>query len=211
MCMPANSCSFINSHRSAYKNSHAKGFTLVELIVGIVLFSIAMVTIVSVIMPQIKNGIDPIMQVRSVTLAQSLLSEISAKAFDEASLSNNGRVTCNHTTSCTSSAALGWDANESRQNFDDVDDYHGLALSGVAIANASEASVTALTEDLFLGFSAKISVVYDDNADGINDDDINNDGTLDSGTLVGNRKLISVVVTTPAGEQMVFATYRNNF
>jgi len=51
----------------------------------------------------------------------------------------------------------------------------------------------------------------DDNSDGINDDDLDQDGNLDSGVLVGNRKLIKVSVFTPDGAELPFASYRSNF
>lgn len=188
----------------------SKGFTLIELIIGIVLFSVAMVTIVSVIMPQSKQAIDPLWQVRAVTLAQSLLSEISSKAFDEASITSAGRQACNNTNSCTLSNAMGADTGESRNNYDDIDDYHGLNLTGLEISNTSQSSLSTQMSDLFLGFEARISVVYDDNTDGINDDDINNDGNLDSGSLTGNQKLITVTVITPGGEEIPFSAYRKN-
>jgi len=189
-------------------NTH--GFTLVELVIGIVLFSVAMVTIVSVIMPQTRQGIDPLWQVRGVTLAQSLLSEVSSKAFDEASITSSGRQACNNGTSCSTSSAMGSDGGETRKNYDDIDDYNGLILIGLEISNASDSNLSSAISDLFLGFEAQISVFYDDNADGINDDDINEDGTLDTGTLTGNQKLITVIVITPGGEEIPFAAYRKN-
>jgi hypothetical protein len=54
-------------------------------------------------------------------------------------------------------------------------------------------------------------VVYDNNADGINDDDLNQDGTLDSASLIGDRKLITIIVRTPANEDIVFAMFRDNY
>jgi len=58
------------SYRQGRAFQQSQGFTLVELIVGIVLFSVSLVTVVSVIMPQTRKAIDPIWQVRGVTLAQ---------------------------------------------------------------------------------------------------------------------------------------------
>lgn len=199
------------------KKHNSKGFTLVELVIGIVLFSVAMVTVVTVLMPQAKRGIDPLWQVRGVSLAQSLLTEISSKAFDEASITSGGLAPCNDgTTPCSNSGQMGPDqisvgVGESRENFDDIDDYHGLILSGVAIANASGTALTNDMIELFTGFEARITVFYDDDTNGTNDDDIDNDGALDSGgSFIGNKKLISITVITPGGEQIPFATYRKN-
>ena len=193
-------------------NHHMQsGFTLIELVVGMVVFAVAMVMVVSVIMPQARQGIHPIWQVRAVSLGQSLLSEITSKAFDETSITASGRVACNDTTNCTESGALGADGSESRTTFDDIDDYNGLVLSGVDISNAMGQSYSSDISELFLGFSATVSVSYDDNFDGVNDDDLNSDGILDSGTLVGNQKRIEVVIYTPEGEAITFSSYRANF
>ena len=186
------------------------GFTLIELVVGIVVFSVALVMLASVIMPQTRKGIDPIWQVRAVTLGQSLLNEIGSKAFDESSITSNGRQACDSSPACTASGNLGPDEG-ARNAFDDIDDFDGLVLSGSDIANASETNLSVETTKLFQGFTAEISVFYDANYDGINDDDLDQDGNLDSGTLVANQKRIEVIVITPEGEKIPFSTYRNNF
>jgi MSHA pilin protein MshD len=193
------------------KSGSQKGFTLVELVIGMVVFAVAMVSLTNVFLPQVRKGIDPIWQVRAVTLAQSLTSEIRAKAFDENSGAGGSGGACGDSLPCTASAALGPDAGESRDLFDDIDDYHGLSLQGSDIASALSNTTTFAGVDVYQGFSAQISVVYDNNADGINDDDANQDMILDSGTLIGSRKLVSIVILTPAGESMAFSMFRDNY
>jgi MSHA pilin protein MshD len=200
-----------HQYRQLPQTSHQSGFTLIELVIGIVVFSIALVMMTSVIMGQMRKGIDPIWQVRTVTLGQSLLSEISSKAFDENSIGNGGRQACNNDVSCSASNSLGPDAGESRNNFDDIDDFNGLSLSGTDIANSSQGTISTDTAKLFQGFEAQITVFYDTNYDGINDDDLDQDDVLDTGSLVANQKRIEVVVITPEGERIPFSTYRNNF
>lgn len=191
--------------------SKYKGFTLIELVVGILVFAIAMVALANVFIPQVKKGIDPIWQARAVTLAQSLASEIRAKAFDENTQFANVGGPCGGIQVCTQSGNLGSDAGETRPFFDDVDDFHGLVLQGSDIANSLGSSTDFAGVDVYAGFTASISVFYDDNEDGINDDDLNQDGSLDSGTLIGNRKLIQITIQTPSGENIVFAMFRNNY
>ncbi|WP_371193522.1 prepilin-type N-terminal cleavage/methylation domain-containing protein [Glaciecola sp. SC05] len=188
-----------------------KGFTLIELVIGMLVFAVAMVSLANVFLPQVRKGIDPIWQVRAVTLAQSLTSEIRAKAFDENTGVGGASRACGTTLSCTVSAALGPDSGESRSSFDDVDDYHGLLLQGSDIASSLSSATTFAGVDVYAGFSAQISVMYDSNADGINDDDLDQDNNLDSGTLVGPRKLVKIVIQTPAGENMAFSMFRDNY
>ena len=201
----------VKSAYSTRKRECSKGFTLVELVIGITLISVVLVTLVSFVAPLNQRSVDPLWQVRSVTLAQSLFSEMSSKAFDENSITSNGRKACNHNIDCTQASALGSDASESRRTYDDIDDYHNLVLTGAQISNSGEETLTQDVIDLFLGFSAQINVFYDDNQDGINDADTDNDGTIDVAGYIGNQKLIRITVFTPDEQPIVFATYRANF
>ncbi|WP_100657723.1 type IV pilus modification PilV family protein [Alteromonas flava] len=187
------------------------GFTLVELIAGIVVFAIALTLVTALVASQSRQSIDPIWQVRATELGQSLLNEISAKAFDENSDFVGGSTRCNESTACTSSSALGPDAGESREDFDDVDDFNGLDATGGAITNSLNETLQGPGGNLYEGFRLQVAVFYDDNLDGINDDDVNQDGSLDSGTYVGNRKLIQIRVTTPGGDSIQFSLYKVNY
>lgn len=188
-----------------------QGFTLVELIIGITLVGVALISLVSLVSPLNKQGVDPLWQVRSTSLAQSLLNEISSKAFDENSITVNGRAACNNVVNCTRADSLGVDSSESRRNFDDIDDFNNLLLSGAEISNSPENALSQDIIDLFLGFRAQVTVFYDDNEDGINDADSNNDGVLDNGAYIGNQKLVRVIIYTPDDQAMTFSTYRTNF
>ncbi|WP_395339871.1 type IV pilus modification PilV family protein [Ningiella sp. W23] len=196
---------------SGFQSSSNGGFTLIELILGMVVFAVALVALANVFIPQVSKGIDPIWQVRAVTLAQSLSNEIRAKAFDENSSFGTSNAPCNVDTACTQSASLGPDAGESRDLFDDVDDYHGLFLDGSDIANSLSMNTRFAGVDVYAGFRAQVSVIYDDNADGINDDDVDADSVLDTGTYQGNKKLIRIEVFTPANESLAFSMYRENY
>lgn len=187
------------------KVSKYRGFTLIELVIGMLVFAVAMVSLTNVFLPQVKKGIDPIWQVRAVSLAQSLTSEIRAKAFDEHSAVGSISGACGNTVQCTASGALGPDSGESRALFDDVDDYHGLILQGSDIASSLGDSASFAGVDVYEGFSAQVSVMYDSNADGINDD------ALNTGTHTGSRKLVRIVIQTPSGENMVFSMFRDNY
>lgn len=191
------------------------GFTLVELIIGIIVFGIAMTFVTSLVVPLASRSADPIMQVRASELASSFLDEISAKAFDENStssvrcnddLNNDGDLQDMSEVACTVSGNLGPDTGESRlvglSNFDDVDDYHGLhqgvGATDPVIRNSLGEPLSIGGENVYNGFSVAISVVYDGNYDGAAD----NNQTA---------KRITVVVTTPFQESLVFSTYRSNY
>jgi MSHA pilin protein MshD len=179
--------------------------------VGIVIFAVAMVFVVSFLMPQVKQGIDPIWQSRAASLAQSLSNEILAKPFDHESNQVGGMQRCNESVACSQSGNLGPDSGENRGSFNDVDDYHGLNVSGANILNSLSLTTSVNGINIYEGFSAQVAVVYDQNVDGINDDDLNQDGNLDSGTLVANKKLITVVITTPGGDRIIVSSLKGNF
>jgi len=137
----------------------ASGFTLIELVIGIVVFSIALVLFTSLIVPQAIRSVDPIFQVRASELGQSLMNEITSKSFDEKSDRTGGATLCNAT--CIGSINLGPDDSESRTTFDDVDDYHGLNVSNGDIKNSLDETTVLDGSNLYQGFSLHVSVVYD--------------------------------------------------
>ncbi|NRA82789.1 MAG: type II secretion system protein [Gammaproteobacteria bacterium] len=168
-----------------------QGFTLIELIIGIVVFAVAMTMMTSLIFPQVQRSIDPIYQIRATELANTLINEIQAKPFDENSTPWLGLGRCDETDPplCTLAGDLGPDNgpdNETRDLFDDVDDYHQLNISG---------------QHLYQNFALNVVVFYDSDFNGIEDSDITSRGA----------KLIQVTVTTPSGQTIKFATYRSNY
>ncbi|MEX1222877.1 MAG: type II secretion system protein [Idiomarina sp.] len=174
----------------------ARGFTLIELVTGIVVLAIALTLLSTLLFPQARNTVDAIYQIRAVELGNAMLNEIVSKRFDENSDPNGGTPRCGEVSapSCTAPASLGPDG-ESRDEFDDVDDYDGLNQIGANIE-------TALGDDLgtiYNGFTVQVSVYYDGNLDSVDD------------AAVASAKLIRVTVITPDGVDVVFSAYRGNY
>lgn len=176
------------------------GFTLIEMIIGIVVFAVAMTMITSVILPRSQQSVDPIYQIRAAKLAQSLLNEIDSKAFDNNSNLSQGFLRCDETlvgivvVPCTVASQFGQSAseNESPDFFNDVDDYHQFQFTESPLDNAQSYN------ELYGGYSFAVNVIYDGNYDGISDS-------------LTNAKLITVTVTMPNNESLDFATYRSNY
>ncbi|MCH2058002.1 MAG: type II secretion system GspH family protein [Thalassotalea sp.] len=177
-------------------NKKAKGFTLLELVIGIVVLAISFSVITSFIVPQSEQSANQIHQIRAAELGQSLMNEILAKAFDEQSDLVGGAVRCGETglNACTISSSFGPDGAETRASFDDVDDYHNLNESGDNIQGVSGDNSLV---GLYSGYRVQVAVAYDDTFNG-----------SDTGSLV---KRIDITVTTPSGETVQFATYKANF
>lgn len=202
------------------------GFTLIELVIGIIAFAIVITLITGLIVPQATRSIDPIYQVRATELAQSLMNEITGKAFDEAStLSVGSFIRCDENVgarlgvtgvntppqmSCTMPDELGPDPinpnnsgiREQRINYDDVDDFDNLDQSGSDIVNSLGQSLEIGELNLYEGFRIQANVFYDTDFNGVADD-ANNPNR--------NTKLINITVTTPSNEVLQFSSYRTNF
>jgi MSHA pilin protein MshD len=186
------------------------GFTLIEMVVGIIVFAVALTLITSLLLPQSARSIDPIYQARATELGQSLLNEIGAKSFDENSDRSGGSMRCGEDMdgdgtidTCTAPAALGLDGGEdcnNRDSFDDVDDYFCISnISAVTVLNTPDRPMHASIQPLYQDFLVSVEGFYDGDMDG------NNDGSISS------LKLIRVRITTPNGETLDFASYRGNY
>ncbi|RJG49981.1 type IV pilus modification PilV family protein [Motilimonas pumila] len=70
------------------------GFTLVELVVGIVVMAVAFTIITTMLVTQSRDSIDPLHQMRAAELAQSVLNEIVGRSYDENSDHNGGVYRC---------------------------------------------------------------------------------------------------------------------
>lgn len=189
----------------AHKQTLAKGFTLIELVIGMVVFAVALSLFASLIKPLAIRSVEPILQVKAAELAQSLMNEISAKSFDQHSNRSGGLVRCNELANpCTTSINLGQD-NESRDSYNDVDDYHGLDQSGSAILDANANAIEFNGQPFYAGFRVQVRVYYDDNMDGIDD------AIAGGSTYIGNTKLIQITITTPSGDPIIFTGLRSNY
>ena len=59
------------------------GFTLVEIIVGLVTLGLSFVILTIIIFPQAQRSAEPVLQIRAAALGQALLDEIMSKGFDQ--------------------------------------------------------------------------------------------------------------------------------
>ena len=166
----------------------ARGVTLIELIVGIVVLAIAMNIIVSVLGPLSVKSVDPWHQVRAAVLGQSLMNVIMAKAFDEQSSRSGSLLRCNESGAplCTAAVNFGPDG-ESRAQFDDVDDFHQLDVSGADINNIF--GNDSRMQDLYRGYRVQVQVNYH--------------------SAVSKR--IVLTITTPTGGMIEFAALKGNW
>ena len=182
--MPTNSRLFLR------KESSSKGFTLIELVVGMLVIGIAIVMLTSMLFPQADRAAKTLQRVRSAELAHSLMNEIWGKRYDQNTNANGGVPACGSPTgkNCTLATELGRDkisgVVESRNNFNDVDDYNGLNET-VTMLNSTQTYV-----DAYPNYRLSVSVVYGS---------------------VANTKLVTINVTTPDSEVIIYNMVRSNY
>ncbi|KKK99920.1 prepilin-type N-terminal cleavage/methylation domain-containing protein [Rheinheimera mesophila] len=210
---------------------YSAGFTLIEIIIGIVVLAIALVVITSALGPLYKRSSDPWHQVRAAELGQSFLNEIMARAFDEASDKAGGEYRCDAeagtepepgATSCNNLLLLSdapvlacrdqqpceqtggcsaWREETVRTSFDDVDDFHAYVGTGADIANVLGSGNEEADEALASYYQSYKICV-----------DVRYAGTELSVTTNERRaKKITVSIVTPAGEQVDFSAYKGNW
>jgi MSHA pilin protein MshD len=182
------------------------GFTLVELVIGIVVLAIALTVITGVLGPLYQRSTDPWHQVRAAELGHSFMNEIMARSFDEQSDRADGSYRCDALTEptpvtpwpCTEAVNFGAEAGETRISFNDVDDFHNFSATGDAITNILANPLTGL----YTNYQVAIDVAYDGNFNGVVNE-------VDPAERLAKR--IRVSVTTPSGEVIQFAAYRSNW
>ena len=103
------------------------GTTLIELVIAIVIISIAASTILMTLSTNITYSADPMIRHQAVAIAEAYLEEIALRSFADPD---------------------GVDGEGSRDLYDDVDDYNGLVDNGArnqfnaAIADLSDYTVS---------------------------------------------------------------------
>ena len=168
--------------------SNAKGFTMVELVVTVVIMSVAVLGLSMSLGFGLRHQSDGIWQIKSVALAQAYLEEVTARSFDE-NTPVGGLPACNSAT-CSAISNDG----ETRSLYDDVDDYDGVDdLPPLDMNGAVRAGYT--------GYRVQVAVRY------ANAGEVTSWGLDD----ISDLKLVSVTVTPPNGTAMLFTTLKGNF
>jgi MSHA pilin protein MshD len=175
------------------QSKQMSGFTLIEIIAGVVIMAISMTALTAVLFPLAAGSTDPIFQVRAAELGQSLLNEITGKSYDENTNLNTGVRCGENVKACTASGDLkAEDGEDTASLFDDVDDYNGYNETMAQLDNSSN------YDALYSGFTFIVTVYYDGDYD----------GTPDNNT---SAKRIDIAITTPGNQVFRFAAYKANF
>ena len=121
---------------SSNVSGRQRGFTLIEVVVTIIVVSIAAAALLGIFGNLIRTSADPVIQQQAVTISEAYMEEIRIKAF--ADPDNPAAETG------------GAEGGESRASFDDVQDYNSLPdnqvrnQDNIAIAELSAYSVSVV-------------------------------------------------------------------
>jgi MSHA pilin protein MshD len=85
-------------------------FTLIEVLVTLVVISIAATALLSVFSSMVRGSADPVIQQQAITIAEAYMEEILRKSYEDPVVAETG------------AAEIG----ETRATFNDVQDYNGL-------------------------------------------------------------------------------------
>lgn len=161
-----------------------QGFTLIELVVGMLVIAIAIVMLSSMLFPQADRAAKTLHRVKSAELAHSVMNEIWGKRYDQNTNANGGVPACGSPLGSNCSATLGPEAGEGRNDFNDVDDYNGLSQNATML-NSSQTYAEA-----YPNYQLSVTVAYG---------------------AAPNTKLVTINVTTPDNEVITYNLVRSNY
>ncbi|MCP5078899.1 MAG: prepilin-type N-terminal cleavage/methylation domain-containing protein [Psychromonas sp.] len=172
-----------------------RGFTLVELVVGIVVLAVAMMIMNTLLISQSKDALEPLYRLRASQLGQSIMQNVLSRAYDENSDHNGGLYRCgeiwqpsNTVKNC--STTLGLDSGETadeHQNFNDVDDF--ITTGFESLVSYGDVLGTDLPSQ-YNNYAVKIEAEI---------------------ITTEISKKIAVIIKTPSGEEIRFSALKGNY
>ena len=120
------------------------GFTLLEVLITVVVLSIAATSIMGVYVNSVRTSADPMIQQQAVSIAEAYMEEILLKQFCH-NPDPNPLVHCTLETS-------GAEAGEVRSTYNDIRDYNDLGTTSVQDQNGNAvAGLTAYSVTVVVG------------------------------------------------------------
>ena len=192
-------------------NSKQQGFSLLELVFGIVLLGIVMTGALVTLINLSPNTVNTVMDVRAAQFAQRLLNEIASQKYDHA----NENLTCGAASlPCTPQEDYGPELTEGETtlaSFNDVDDYHTPAICAADLADCVDKEWVpacwfttdgcSSSNNAYQQFLVNIKVSPTEF--------IEKDGESSTGT--DSAKKIVLTIKQPSGIDWQFAVLRGNY
>lgn len=137
-----------------------RGISLIELIMFIVIISVALTGILLVMNIVTRNSADPLVHKQALAIAESLLEEVELMPFtycepDDASAVTAQSAVVGGTGCATTVEAMGPEAGETRGSttnpFDNVNDYAGFNMAAGAVTDIAGGAAVG-------GYAARVAV-----------------------------------------------------
>lgn len=190
-----------------------RGFTLIEMIITIVIFSVAMLILSRFLFPQIVLSAQPHYQARAAALANAMMSEILARKFDTNSDDNGEQIRCDDTQDLqgkeiSNPCSISLTPTTDRQQFSTVDDYIGCWQGNNASCETSNSRPlsNAIGDSIaadYSHFMVTVAVFYDNN--------LTNTPNPTTALTPHNYKRINMVVDSGGYGRYQFSAYRGNY
>ena len=112
------------------KRQYCRGFTFIELMVFVVIVTIALLGVLAAFMPAVRGSADPLLRKQALNIAESTLREVMLRSFQN-DINDAGNTSA--VLGCTPNTTPRCQANNQidRGNYNDVDDYNGFDQTGV--------------------------------------------------------------------------------
>lgn len=196
-------------------NKISQGFTLIELVIGIIVLAVAMMVMNTMLISQSKDALEPLYRLRASQLGQSILQDILSRSYDENSDHNGGYYRCDEswgesvtwydrststwitseTPECADENYYGIDSVSSsevdgdHQDFNDVDDF--IEDEFVSVVDYGDVLGDELSSQ-YNNYYVKIAV---------------EDTTIADTAM----KRIDVTIKTPSDEKILFSVLKGNY
>lgn len=139
------------------RRRRARGLTLIELLLFVVVIGIALSAMLGVFATSTRASADPMIRRQQLAIAESLLREVQLMPFtwcDPDLDANAAQATS--AASCSTTEGMGPEGSQTRYGpsatFNNVNDYNGFSMTG--IRDVTNAAVSGLS-----GYSASVTVV----------------------------------------------------
>ncbi|WP_392340289.1 prepilin-type N-terminal cleavage/methylation domain-containing protein [Moritella marina] len=171
-----------------------RGFTLIEIVIGIVVLAVALTIVTGVFLPQANKMTTPMYQIKATALGKSIMNQVLIRYYDDVNISSGSFSPCTNTT-CTGVGSFGPELPELITNpdgFNDVDDYQ------VYCSTDPQTTLNRFTDE-YPGYGINICVT---NAA---------DKFVDASTGINVAKRISMTVYMPNNETITLTSFKGNY
>lgn len=160
---------------------NARGFTLIEIIVTLVVLAIAATSLLSLFSGTVRTSADPMIQQQAISIAEAYMEEILLRDFSDPQVVESGSR----------------EVGETRINYDDIQDYNWLGDDLIQDKKVRDQNNVVIDE--LLDYEVEVTVV------GVEL------GPALKKIPADNSMQIDITVTHPAISPITISAYRTNY